>query len=187
MGELVLVTGGARSGKSRFAERLAAGFGPNVAYIATLVPGDDEMRRRVAAHRRARPRAWRTIEEPLDVVSALARAGSLDACVLDCLTLWVSNLLLQADEAAEGREADVSRVVLDPVHALLQTQRARAGALIVVTNEVGSGLVPEYRLGRLFRDALGEANQAVAAAASRVYLCVAGHALDVRALGTPVE
>jgi adenosylcobinamide kinase/adenosylcobinamide-phosphate guanylyltransferase len=184
MGDLTLITGGARSGKSRFAERLASEHGGEVLYLATLEPADDEMARRVEAHRRSRPAAWRTVEEPIAVVEALSRAEPFDVCLLDCVTLWVSNLLLAAGEDEAEREPDAAaRRALAAVQALADWHAGRDARLIVVTNEVGSGLVPEYPIGRLFRDVLGEANQLLAAAASRVYLCVAGYAIDVRSAG----
>lgn len=185
MGILVLVTGGARSGKSRFADKLAPRLGSRVVYLATLEPGDEEMRRRVEAHRASRPEAWHTVEEPLDLTGALSRAEPYDVCVLDCLTLWVSNLLMAMDVTARGDKA--LEHVLERVGDLLGWHQRRQTHLIVVSNEVGGGLVPEYPLGRLFRDALGEANQLVAAAADEVYLCVAGFALDVKRLGLPIR
>jgi adenosylcobinamide kinase/adenosylcobinamide-phosphate guanylyltransferase len=188
MGDLTLITGGARSGKSRFAERLASEHGGEVLYLATLEPADDEMARRVEAHRRSRPASWRTVEEPVAVVEALSRAEPFDVCLLDCVTLWVSNLLLTEGDAAAGGEADAAaRRALAAVNALLEWHAARDTRLIVVTNEVGAGLVPEYPIGRLFRDVLGEANQVLAAGASRVYLCVAGYAIDVRSAGIPIS
>ncbi|HEY7270147.1 MAG TPA: bifunctional adenosylcobinamide kinase/adenosylcobinamide-phosphate guanylyltransferase [Dehalococcoidia bacterium] len=175
MGALTFITGGARSGKSRLAERLASRASGPIVYLATLEALDDEMRRRVTDHRNARPAAWRTVEEPLEVIDALDRAGPYDACVFDCVTLWLSNLLLR------------DREPLPAVEALIEWQAKQAAALIVVSNEVGSGVVPEYELGRRFRDALGEANQLLSAAASEAYVCVAGRAIDLRALGKPID
>jgi adenosylcobinamide kinase/adenosylcobinamide-phosphate guanylyltransferase len=184
---LTLITGGARSGKSRFAERLAADAGGSVVYLATLEPADEEMARRVEAHRRSRPATWRTVEEPLAVVEALAGARPFDVCVLDCLTLWVSNLLLAEGNDAIEREPDaVAGRIVERVSAVADWQAKHDATLIVVTNEVGAGLVPEYPIGRLFRDVLGEANQVMAAAASHVYLCVAGYALNLKAGGISI-
>jgi adenosylcobinamide kinase/adenosylcobinamide-phosphate guanylyltransferase len=179
MAALLFLHGPARSGKSRLAEHLAAGFGTNVLYLATLEALDDEMRARVAEHRAARPAYWRTLEEPLRLVGRLDAEPAYDCCLLDCLTLWVSNLLLAAE--AEGRDGRAG--VLDAVRSLLDWQASAASPLIVVSNEVGAGVVPEYALGRLYRDLLGEANQLVAEASDRLYHVVAGHYLELKSLG----
>ncbi|MEZ4553867.1 MAG: bifunctional adenosylcobinamide kinase/adenosylcobinamide-phosphate guanylyltransferase [Dehalococcoidia bacterium] len=174
------VTGGARSGKSRFAERLAAGTGREVVYIATLEPLDAEMEHRIARHRESRPAEWGTIEAPRDLLTALD-AAPVDACVLlDCLSLWVTNLLL--DAAPEAGPEAVRALAFDlerRVAALLDAASGRPGPFIVVSNEVGAGLVPEHALGRAFRDLLGWANQQVAASASRAWLIVAGRTLEL--------
>ncbi len=178
---LTLVLGGARSGKSELALRLAAASRRPVLYVATARAEDDEMAGRIAAHKAARPAGWRTVEEPLRVVEALraASAGPEAFVVLDCLTLWVSNLML--DGAAEGD-------IVASVEALARW-RADAGCeLCVVSNEVGSGVVPPTELGRAFRDALGRANRAVASYAGRALLTVAGMAVDLSAAGArPIE
>jgi adenosylcobinamide kinase/adenosylcobinamide-phosphate guanylyltransferase len=125
-----------------------------------------------------------TVEEPLDVVAALSRQAAFDVCLLDCLTLWLTNLALALPG---GGEAAAAETALERVRGLLAWQAERASSLIVVSNEVGSGVVPPSALGRSFRDLLGEANQLVAAAADRAYLCVAGYAIDLKALGRPVS
>jgi adenosylcobinamide kinase/adenosylcobinamide-phosphate guanylyltransferase len=179
---LTLVLGGARAGKSAFAERLAARHGPHVLYVATAEPLDDDMRARIAAHRAARPPAWRTVEAPLDPAAALhAVTGPVDAALLDCLTLWTSNLMLRAPGPA-----DAERGAADALTALLDWQRAMGIPLYIVSNEVGLGVVPPTSLGRAFQDVLGRLNQRVAATAEQVYLVVAGLALDLRALGATV-
>jgi adenosylcobinamide kinase/adenosylcobinamide-phosphate guanylyltransferase len=178
MGELVVVIGGMRSGKSEYAERLAAQCGRVVLYVATAEAGDDEMLARIAAHRARRPGTWRTVEAPLDPVSAIREvdAGEV-AILLDCFGLLVSNILLGApnDEAARGRVELVSE-------ALLAHAEARHGPTIVVTSEVGAGLVPLTPLGRQYQDLLGSVNQRLAARARRVYWVLAGLALDLRQL-----
>jgi adenosylcobinamide kinase/adenosylcobinamide-phosphate guanylyltransferase len=180
MGAITLVLGGARSGKSRFAQALASQAGGRVLYVATLEPLDTEMRDRVEAHRRSRPADWPTIEEPLDPVGALSRHGPYEVCLFDCLTLWLSNLLLQ-----EG--VDTSHDwVSGEVEKLIAWQKDQPAALIVVSNDVGSGIVPDNELARRYRDLLGEANQAVANAAGNVYLCVAGYALDIKQAGVEI-
>lgn len=178
MGRLILVLGGARSGKSRFAERLA-GEHRRVIYLATGQAGDAEMAERIARHKAARPAHWRTVEEGLCPAAALEQAlaaGPADAVLLDCVTFLVSNHLLQAEEGFEARaQQELLR--------LMRLTRERGIDLIAVSNEVGMGLVPEYPLGRLFRDAQGRINQLLAREAEQVYACFAGIAVDIRRIG----
>jgi len=185
--ELILVLGGARSGKSAFALKLTQEAGGRLLYVATAQPGDDEMRCRIARHRRARPRSWRLLEEPLAVGAAVAPLlDDADIVLIDCLTIWVSNLVLSALPGGivggPVEAAAAERVVDEAIGALLQSYRDGTASFIVVSNEVGLGLVPEHPLGRLYRDVLGRANQRVAAQADKVYLLVAGMAVDVCAL-----
>ena len=168
--ELFLVTGGVRSGKSRYAEELAGGSGGEVAYVATLEAGDEEMERRIERHKSRRPQNWRTVEVALDVVGAVA-ALEEPVVLLDCLSGWVSNLLLAYEE--RGEEA-VLNTVLGAVEELLSVVRASEKTVVVVTNEVGGGIVPAYPLGRWYRDALGLVNQRVAAEADAVCLMTVG-------------
>ena len=158
-----LVLGGARSGKSRFAEALvAAHAGPHV-YLATAEAGDAEMAERIRRHRERRGAGWTTVEEPLDLPRALASAARDNAAVLvDCLTLWLSNLM------AAGR--DVSH----ESRALIETLPRLAGPVVFVSNEVGLGIVPDNALARAFRDHAGLLHQSVAAVADRVYFVAAG-------------
>lgn len=175
--DVILVTGGARSGKSVYAERVAAPLGGGaVTYLATAQPLDEEMARRIRRHRERRPTGWRTHEVRRGAGEAVAAAA--DAVVLlDCLALLTSHVLLA--EEARGEEAAID-ACLEEVDRLLAAAAARPGTLIVVTNEVGLGLVPSTPLGRWFRDALGLANQRVAAAARDVVLLVAGIPLAVK-------
>ena len=186
--ELILVLGGARAGKSAFAQGLAQAMGRRVLCVVTAQPRDEEMRRRIQRHRQRRPPAWRVVEEPLAVAQALAPfLDATDVALIDCLTVWVSNLLLaelpegviQDFRRVEAAEKVVSRAVED----LLACYREGPASFVVVSNEVGMGLVPEYPLGRLYRDCLGRANQQVAAQADRVYYLVAGLALDWKSQG----
>jgi adenosyl cobinamide kinase/adenosyl cobinamide phosphate guanylyltransferase len=173
---LVFVTGGARSGKSDHAEKLARELGgAAVTFVATAAAGDDEMAARIARHRKARPAAWRTIEIDSGAAAAVL-AATTPVVLLDCLTLLASNVLLGAEEAG----ADAGARVRAEAQALVHARNARVGTLIVVSNEVGLGVVPATRLGRVFRDALGEANRIIAAAADRVVLMVSGIPLQVR-------
>jgi adenosylcobinamide kinase/adenosylcobinamide-phosphate guanylyltransferase len=185
---VTLVLGGARSGKSAWAERLAAASGRPVVYLATATAGDAEMAARIAAHRAARPARWRTIEAPYDVTEAvLEHAVEGDVVLLDCLTLWVSNLLVRAiGDDPEATTFDRARVLEVEIVAraedLLDRARGAGIALILVSNEVGMGLVPPFPMGRLYRDVLGRVNQAVARRAESVVLMVAGLPVDLRQL-----
>jgi len=178
--ELVLILGGARSGKSRHALNLALALGgSDVLYLATAQASDDEMRARIAAHRAERPAAWRTLEVLLLTDVPLAEAvGSARVVLLDCMTLLASNaiLALGGEPSLPAAEAAVDR----EVSALLAAYRAGQATWIVVSNEVGMGLVPPYLLGRVYRDALGRANQRLAAASDRVLLMIAGLPLIVK-------
>ena len=167
--QLTLVTGGARSGKSDFAERMAIDAGEPATFIATAEALDAEMEARIARHRERRPSSWTTVESPRDVSSAIVEATTR-LVLLDCLTLLVSNVLLAADALEQNGDEAVQR----EVSALLDARLGREGRLIVVTNEVGLGIVPETRLGRLYRDSLGRANSRIAAQADRVVLMVSG-------------
>ena len=168
---LTLVLGGARSGKSRYAESLITARAPPWIYIATAQAGDDEMARRIAAHRARRNAGWQMIEAPHDLAGALETASAHAPLLVDCLTLWLTNrMLAEADLDAEiGRLED----------ALLR----RAGMAVLVSNEVGYGIVPDNALARRFQDAQGRLNQRLAASADRVVLVVAGLPLAVK--GTP--
>lgn len=180
MGELIVLLGGARSGKSAKAEQLAIARGGPVLFVATATAGDEEMARRIAVHRAARPGDWHTLEAPQGVAAAVGAAGDVaPTVVLDCLTLLVSNLLLVYE--TEGEE-EVGRRVDAEIDALLAAIDAGTATWIVVSNEVGMGLVPPYPLGRQYRDLLGRVNARVAARADRAYLLVAGLALDLKRL-----
>lgn len=176
-GKLVLVTGAARSGKSYFAEKLAAEWSGQVTYIATCVPGDDEMRDRVARHQDRRPSAWLTIEEPIDpsrVIQEVDQTGQV--ILLDCLTLLVSNWTFQYDELPDEEK------ILDKISELAIVSREARSHIIVVTNEVGWGIVPGDPLSRLYRDIIGRANQVIASHADQVFLTVAGIPVDIKSL-----
>lgn len=160
--------GGARSGKSSYAEQLAMQHPAPWFYIATAQAFDDEMGERITLHRQRRGEGWQTIEAPLDLAEAITRIPDGAPLLIDCLTLWLSNHMLA------GRDVDAAACALEPLMA------APRGSWFVVSNEVGLGIVPETPLGRRFRDAQGRLNQRVAAIADRVVLMVAGMPLKVK-------
>lgn len=159
---ITLILGGARSGKSRLAEELAASHAGDLLYIATAEAWDDEMRARIAEHRARRGGRWRTMEAPLDLAPAIAAAEAGVVVVVDCLTLWLSNLM------HAGRDAAAETA------GLLAALQAAKAPVLLVSNEVGLGIVPDNALARAFRDHQGRLNQAVAAAADQVIFMAAG-------------
>jgi len=173
MAKLILILGGARSGKSRTAQQLAQKIGgDSVLFVATAQASDDEMRERIDSHRRERPAAWQTLEAPLNVAACLGGKSLPAVVLLDCMTLLASNLLLTLPE--DCSQAEANQAVLDEVERLLTVQEPSSATWIVVSNEVGMGVVPPFRLGRLYQDALGVANQRLARSADAVILMVAG-------------
>jgi adenosylcobinamide kinase/adenosylcobinamide-phosphate guanylyltransferase len=176
---LILILGGARSGKSSHAENLAAQAGGAVLYVATAEAGDEEMARRIAHHKASRPAHWRTLEAARKVGAALLKAGGEERIVLlDCLTLLANNVIAGSDQELD--EGGAQEALDVEVEALLQAYEDRGGLWLIVSNEVGLGLVPPYPLGRAYRDALGRANQRLAAAADEVLFMVAGLPLVVK-------
>ena len=183
---LTLILGGARSGKSDYAEALVSRLGSHVLYVATAEAGDEEMAARIAAHQARRPADWTTLEAPLGVSAALhghPEAADADVVLLDCLTLLVSNVILSGGPDVPDPDVETAwEWVRAEVAGLLEAQRSLGLDLVVVSNEVGWGVVPSYSLGRTYRDCLGWANQALARAADRVILLVAGLPVDLKAL-----
>ncbi|MGF7046752.1 adenosylcobinamide kinase/adenosylcobinamide-phosphate guanylyltransferase [Paenibacillus sp. DS2015] len=184
----ILVTGGARSGKSAFAEKLCKILAPEAIYIATAQAYDNEMRERIALHTMERSQAdyaWTTVEEPINLAELLQEWGQTDhtngakapTIMVDCLTLWLSNVLLSVEEQHE-----VTWKVKVEIQRLVELVASYPGNLILVTNEVGDGIVPEYPLGRLYRDFAGLMNQAVARVCSQVFLVTAGIPIELKRL-----
>ncbi len=170
-----LILGGVRSGKSRLAERLARASGLPVTYLATATAGDDEMGARIAAHQAHRPASWSLIEEPIRLAERLAEQAVAGHCVIvECLTLWLTNLLCQSDQTLLERE-------LDALHACLPRL---GGSVILVGNETNMGVVPLDALSRRYVDLAGRLHQELAAQCDRVVLCVAGLPLSLK--GGPV-
>ncbi|NLX18140.1 MAG: bifunctional adenosylcobinamide kinase/adenosylcobinamide-phosphate guanylyltransferase [Desulfobulbus sp.] len=179
MGRVFLVTGGARSGKSGFAEQLAAGFGPQIVYIATARPVDEEMVDRIARHRRQRPSSWQTFEAPERPSAVIAEQGQgCDAILLDCLTVLTTNLLLLYDidweHVSRHRLAEIEGEILSEIEAIYKAVCESRADLVAVTNEVGCGIVPASPMTRFFRDCAGRINQRMAAVAAEVYWVVSG-------------
>lgn len=183
---VVLITGGARSGKSAFAERFVERHAEVGVYVAAAQPFDEEMKKRIAEHRRDRERSgfvWRTVEEPLrlpqriealDFEYNVYRSGHT-AVLVDCLTIWLSNVLLQHEN-----DPDPEARCLAAVDELTSALRRFQGKIVLVTNEVGFGIVPATPLGRMFRDAAGRMNQRVAAVAEQLFLVVAGVPVELK-------
>ncbi len=182
MGRLLLVLGGARSGKSTYAQRLAQELGGSrVLFVATAQAWDEEMAQRITQHQQERPAAWRTLEVPHHVGQAIAlELDDATVVLVDCLTLLVSNTILRLSESPDPAAA--AAAVQTELTALLQSCQENVATYIVVSNEVGLGLVPDNTLGRLYRDLLGRANQTLAAQAEAVYFMVAGLPVEVKAL-----
>jgi adenosylcobinamide kinase/adenosylcobinamide-phosphate guanylyltransferase len=172
MSEIIFITGGAKSGKSHLAEELAERLGGPLGYFATGEPKDAEMRERITRHRERRGPAWHTIEEPIDLVKALREHDdSFNVMLVDCITLWLANLL--------GRYPD-PRKVLDEVASFIAVFPSLKTPLFLVTNEVGMGIVPENALARSFRDLAGETNELLAKAADEVYIMFSGLPLKLK-------
>lgn len=175
---LIVVGGGARSGKSTFALTLARRLGTRRVLLATAEAGDEEMARRIRHHREQRGDDFRTIEEPLDLAGALRRVGDADVIVVDCLTLWLANRLLRGEAEPQ---------TLDCVNEVLGVLRELPAQAILVTNEVGLSVVPETPLGRAFRDLCGRAHQLLARQADRIYLGALGCMLRLKPGPVEVE
>lgn len=179
--ELILVTGGSRSGKSEFAEQVVLHYGNKCAYIATAEIFDDEMAERVQIHQKRRsPQRWNNYEAPYCGASVMLEAGKcVDAILFDCLTLYISNLMYgKGSESKSFKEKAV--FVKDEIDKLLKAARETNKLVVFVTNEVGNSIVPDNQMAREYRDLTGWVNQQVAAACDRVFYCVAGQAVDIK-------
>ncbi len=187
-GRIVLVTGGARSGKSEFAEKYVLHYGEKCAYIATAEIFDDEMAERVRLHQARRPRTrWINFEAPYEAHEVLKTAAQqADIVLFDCLTLYMSNLLY-GKNAPEGTTEQKAQVVKAEIAKLIETAGACGKTVVFVTNEVGAGIVPENAMAREYRDVAGWVNQQVAETADNVFYCVAGQAVDMKKLAFRFE
>jgi adenosylcobinamide kinase/adenosylcobinamide-phosphate guanylyltransferase len=179
MGTVALILGGARSGKSFHARQLAEGSGRSVTFLATAQALDDEMTTRIQRHRAERPVHWETLEIPLGIAAHLERIQS-EVVILDCVTLLITNLLMQFVRDDLVDEAPFMQAVQKEIDELLAALRTKDQHWIVISNEVGLGLVPPYQMGRVYRDGLGWANQRLAREAERVLFMVAGIPMVVK-------
>ncbi|MEA5004216.1 MAG: bifunctional adenosylcobinamide kinase/adenosylcobinamide-phosphate guanylyltransferase [Christensenella sp.] len=179
MGRIIMLTGGARSGKSTYAQQFASGY-KDVAYVATAVNTDEEMQGRIKRHKQERPSEWTTYEEAYDLTKVVGQ-GKHDVYLIDCLTVYITNLIWQEKNDWDEREVlsvreqkTLEETIEKKVQELLAVCAASAADFIIVTNEVGMGLVPENSLGRLFRDISGRANRMLAKQAYEAYFVVSG-------------
>lgn len=173
----ILLTGGARSGKSSKAEELAKEMGGSVLFVATAEAGDQDMAERIKRHQSERPQEWQTLEAPLNMGEQILKAGyGYDVIIVDCLTMLACNIILAAlnKYGDEVTEAQLERMLLDEINALQKAIRSLEASFLIVTNEVGLGIVPDNRLSRLYRDILGRANQRMAESCSEVIFLVSG-------------
>jgi adenosylcobinamide kinase/adenosylcobinamide-phosphate guanylyltransferase len=181
--KIVIVLGGSRSGKSEFAEGLV-GKRDRVTYIATLSAGDNEMARRVDTHRARRPEAWQTVEEPCRLAQRIAEIDSEPGVIIvDCLSGWLSNLLLKEDSWAENNSTrNQEEILMSEVEELGRILLRVKSTVIIVSSEVGMGIVPAYSMGRLFRDVNGRANRYLVGIADEAYLLLSGLPLNLKLL-----
>jgi adenosylcobinamide kinase / adenosylcobinamide-phosphate guanylyltransferase len=185
MGRIILVTGGARSGKSTYAEEMAAKLDGNVLYIATSIPFDDEMKLRVTKHKAQRPSRWDTLEAYKDMdINLKSRLENSSGVLLDCITIMVTNLFMEKckdlDNISNSTAVEVEDFIKSEIEKLIKIAKNTDIPFIIVTNEVGMGIVPEYPSGRVFRDLAGRANQMLAKVADEVYLCVSGIPVKIK-------
>lgn len=175
---LTLILGGVRSGKSDYAQKMLEEKGGPVLFVATATVGDAEMAQRIRAHQAGRPARWVTLEVSRHVGAAIRKNDFAGNILLDCLTLLASNVMMEFPEPVD--EKAYSRAVQEEIDELLEAYHTQAGEWVIVSNEVGLGVVPAYEMGRYYRDALGRANQQLAAAADRVIFMVAGIPMVVK-------
>lgn len=172
MSNIIFITGGARSGKSNFAVKLAKESKGKVAFVATAIAGDDEMKRRIILHKESRPKEWTTIEEPLDLARAIEHVSDHDVVIIDCITLYLSNLFCD-DHNDEDK-------ILAKIKKMLESAKSFRGTVIIISNELGMGIVPENQMAREFRDIAGRANQIIAEVANKVFVCFSGIPLQIK-------
>lgn len=179
MGKSILLTGGARSGKSRLAQEMAKKTGGRVLFLATAEAGDNEMKQRIEEHRKSRPKDWATREVTAHIGRQIEKIdGGVKTVIIDCITLLISNIFSQYDENTDP--AAVEKAVTAEINELIECMKKSRADFIIVTNEVGLGIIPGDRVSRLYRDLLGKANQMLAQYVNEVYLMVAGIPVAVK-------
>jgi adenosylcobinamide kinase/adenosylcobinamide-phosphate guanylyltransferase len=172
----ILITGGARAGKSSYAQKLASDIGGRVLFVATAEAKDEDMRLRIEKHKKSRPLNWDTLESPSEVGKAIdEKAGEYSVVVIDCVTMLVSNIMLAAAD-----EASAEAEVLKEINSIINVMQSKSSAFILVSNEVGLGIVPDNEMSRTYRDLLGRANQLLARYADEVYLMVSGIPVKIK-------
>jgi len=173
-----------RSGKSNFAQRLAAKLNQTVLFVATAEAGDEEMRQRIEKHKQRRPAAWDTLEVTIDIGSHISqKMGAAQVVIVDCITLLVNNIFGQYNDQTDA--SSIGKRVTTEIDELIECIQQSDATFIIVTNEIGLGLVPTGEMSRLYRDLLGEANQRLAQATDEVYLMVAGLPVQIKPPPTP--
>ena len=171
MKKIVFITGPVRSGKSNFAVKLAKKWGKKVIFLATCRPADNEMRKRIKKHKKSRPGEWKVIEENIDISPVIKNTGKDKLVIIDCITLWLSNLLLSG-----LKEKKITKKINEFLLMLKKTK----SSIVIVSNEVGWGIVPDNELSRIFRDIIGIAHQKISEVSHEVYLLVSGIALKIK-------
>lgn len=187
--KFILVLGGARSGKSEFAEELVKKANLPVTYIATAKPKDEEMEHRILLHKQRRPPDWKTEEENYFLPQLVERCGQNEGVLLiDCLTVWATNLLIEKESPYSSEDNfEKERLILEQAELLAQKASESKAKIIMVANELGLGVIPAYPLGRTFRDVAGRVNRAIAKKADKVYLVIAGLAIDIKDLAVNIN
>jgi adenosylcobinamide kinase/adenosylcobinamide-phosphate guanylyltransferase len=181
--KIVLLLGGARSGKSRLAQEMAKGTGNKVLFVATGTAGDEDMHQRIAMHKQDRPVEWRTLEAPLNIGKQItANLGDAQTVIIDCITLLVSNVFCRYTEEQFGEipDTDLDAEINLEINGILDCLQKTEATFFLVSNEVGLGIVPDNRMARLYRDSLGRANQVLAQSADEVYFLVAGIPIRIK-------
>jgi adenosylcobinamide kinase / adenosylcobinamide-phosphate guanylyltransferase len=181
--KIILLLGGARSGKSRFAQEYAWRNGGKVFFVATATAGDEDMRLRIAKHKKDRPSQWRTLEATTEIGTEIeASAGDAELIIIDCITMLVNNIFSRYDEKQFDTISNTTleKEVITEIEQLQKCLKKVDASFLIISNEVGLGLVPDNRMGRLYRDILGRANQMLAQTADEVYLLVAGIPMRVK-------